>query len=228
MRPGGSSERRHHRPDGGPQLAQGPLSKKPQIITNRVVQSDAEAYEAAKSELRNLAQGIVLAKGRTIGVPDLQNRRHAVRLAGSESGSAGNMSSRRLRIRSAMVDIRPTSPAECKRARFLLSRLHRSARSRGKRKAMDTINGVVIGLVTQVQPARSRSSIPWLSDDHESDWIRIATAMSGNNRGSFLMPELRTRCCWHSTRANPRCPYVVGFLWNGQDVPPGQDSATGA
>ncbi|MGC2407109.1 MAG: hypothetical protein WA431_11940 [Candidatus Cybelea sp.] len=53
-------------------VAQGPLSKKPQIITNRVVQSDAEAYEAAKSELRNLAQGIVLAKGRTIGVPDLR------------------------------------------------------------------------------------------------------------------------------------------------------------
>ena len=53
-------------------IAQGPLSKKTQIITDRVVQSDAEALQAAKSELRNLAQGIVLAKGRTIGLPDLR------------------------------------------------------------------------------------------------------------------------------------------------------------
>ena len=30
---------------------------------------------------------------------------------------------------------------------------------------------------------------PWLDEQHESDWIRIATAMSGNNRGSCFMPE---------------------------------------
>lgn len=53
-------------------VAQGPLSKKAEIITDQVVQSDAEALEAAKSHLRNIAQSIVIGKGRTIGLPDLR------------------------------------------------------------------------------------------------------------------------------------------------------------
>jgi uncharacterized protein len=53
-------------------IPQGPLSKKPQIITDKVVQSNDEAIELAKSELRNLAQGIVLGKGKIIGLPDLR------------------------------------------------------------------------------------------------------------------------------------------------------------
>jgi uncharacterized protein involved in type VI secretion and phage assembly len=88
---------------------------------------------------------------------------------------------------------------------------------------MDTINGVVIGLVTQVQAGQIKVTYPWLSEDHESDWIRIATAMSGNNRGSFLMPELQDEVLLAVDQGNPRCPYVIGFLWNGQDSPPGQD-----
>ncbi len=88
---------------------------------------------------------------------------------------------------------------------------------------MDTINGVVVGLVTQVQAGQIKVTYPWLSEDHESDWIRIATAMSGNNRGSFLMPELQDEVLLAFDQGNPRCPYVIGFLWNGQDLPPGQD-----
>jgi phage protein D len=53
-------------------LTQTPLSKKTEIITDQIVQSNAEALGAAKSHLRNIAQSIVVAKGRTIGVPDLQ------------------------------------------------------------------------------------------------------------------------------------------------------------
>lgn len=88
---------------------------------------------------------------------------------------------------------------------------------------MDTIDGVVIGLVTQVQPGQVKVNLPWLADDQESDWIRIATAMSGNNRGSFLMPELRDEVLVAFDQGDPRLPYIVGFLWNGQDAPPGQD-----
>jgi phage protein D len=53
-------------------LEQGPQSQKTEIVTDMVVQSDAEATEAAKSRLRVIAQGIVTAKGRTIGLPDLR------------------------------------------------------------------------------------------------------------------------------------------------------------
>lgn len=88
---------------------------------------------------------------------------------------------------------------------------------------MDTINGVVIGLVTQVQPGQIKANFPWLAEDHKSDWIRIATAMSGNKRGSFFMPELQDEVLLAFNQGDMRLPYVVGFLWNGQDLPPGQD-----
>jgi uncharacterized protein involved in type VI secretion and phage assembly len=88
---------------------------------------------------------------------------------------------------------------------------------------MSTINGVVIGLVTQVQPGQVKVNFPWLDDQHESDWIRIATAMSGGDRGTFFMPELHDEVLVAFNHGNPRLPYIVGFLWNGQDQPPGQD-----
>jgi phage baseplate assembly protein gpV len=88
---------------------------------------------------------------------------------------------------------------------------------------MSTINGAVIGLVTQVEPGRVKVNYPWLDEHHESDWVRVATAMSGNGRGSFFMPEINDEVLLIFDQGNPRIPYVVGFLWNGKDEPPGQD-----
>jgi uncharacterized protein involved in type VI secretion and phage assembly len=88
---------------------------------------------------------------------------------------------------------------------------------------MSSLNGVVIGLVTQVQPGQVKVNYPWLDEQHESDWIRIATAMGGKGRGTFFMPELHDEVLLAFDQGDPRLPYVVGFMWNGQDTPPGQD-----
>jgi uncharacterized protein involved in type VI secretion and phage assembly len=88
---------------------------------------------------------------------------------------------------------------------------------------MSVINGVVIGLVTQVDAGRVKVNFPWLDDNHETDWIRVATAMSGNNRGTFFMPEVQDEVLVAFDQGNPRLPYVIGFLWNGQDATPATD-----
>ncbi len=88
---------------------------------------------------------------------------------------------------------------------------------------MNSINGVVVGLVTKVDVGKIKVNFPWLDDNHETDWIRIATMMSGNDRGSFFMPELNDEVLVAFDQGNPRIPYVVGYLWNGKDAPPGQD-----
>jgi uncharacterized protein involved in type VI secretion and phage assembly len=88
---------------------------------------------------------------------------------------------------------------------------------------MSNINGMVIGLVTQVDVGKIKVNFPWLDDNHESDWIRISTMMSGDNRGSFFMPEVKDEVLLGFDQGNPRIPYVVGYLWNGKDAPPGQD-----
>ena len=92
---------------------------------------------------------------------------------------------------------------------------------------MSKVNGVVVGLVTNVQdPAqngRIKVSFPWLDDQHETDWIRIATLMGGNGRGSFFMPEVNDEVLVAFDHGDVRFPYVVGFMWNGQDQPPTTD-----
>jgi uncharacterized protein involved in type VI secretion and phage assembly len=88
---------------------------------------------------------------------------------------------------------------------------------------MSNMQGVVIGLVTQVKPGQIKATYPWLDDQHETDWVRVAAPMSGNNRGGFLMPEVHDEVLLAFDQGNPRLPYAVGFLWNGEDVPPGQD-----
>lgn len=92
---------------------------------------------------------------------------------------------------------------------------------------MSKINGVVIGLVTNLadplQQNRVKLHFPWQDDGHETDWVRIATMMAGGGRGSMFMPEVNDEVLVAFEHGDPRFPYVVGFLWNGQDAPPGQD-----
>lgn len=92
---------------------------------------------------------------------------------------------------------------------------------------MSIINGVVIGLVTNVadplQQNRIKVHFPWLNETHETDWIRIATMMAGGGRGSMFMPVVNDEVLVAFEHGDFRFPHVIGFLWNGQDSPPGQD-----
>jgi uncharacterized protein involved in type VI secretion and phage assembly len=88
---------------------------------------------------------------------------------------------------------------------------------------MTPINGVVIGLVTKVDqdiPGRVKVHFTAHDEAHETDWIRIATAMAGKGRGSFLMPEVDDEVVVAFDHGDVRFPYVVGYLWNGPDEPP--------
>jgi len=83
------------------------------------------------------------------------------------------------------------------------------------------VNGVVVGIVTAVDAGQLKVNFPWLDEGHETDWIRIATAMSGNNAGSFFMPNVQDEVLVAFDHGDTRFPYVIGFMWNGQDLPPG-------
>jgi len=89
------------------------------------------------------------------------------------------------------------------------------------------ILGVVMGIVTNNQDpekmGRVRVKFPWLSDDHESWWARIATPMAGPNRGVYFLPEVDDEVLVGFEHGDVRYPYVIGSLWNGQDAPPGNN-----
>jgi uncharacterized protein involved in type VI secretion and phage assembly len=95
-------------------------------------------------------------------------------------------------------------------------------------------HGVVLGIVTNISDpenlGRVKVSLPWLADDYESHWARIAGPMAGPDRGLLLPPEVNDEAVIAFEHGDVRRPYIVGFLWNGQDKPPfegGVDSGPG-
>lgn len=88
--------------------------------------------------------------------------------------------------------------------------------------------GVAAALVTNNQDpqglGRVRLKFPWLSDDNESDWVRIATFMAGNQRGGYFLPEVGDEALVAFEHGDINRPYVIGFLWNGVDKPPEDNS----
>lgn len=86
------------------------------------------------------------------------------------------------------------------------------------------INGVVPGIITNNQDpnnlGRVKIYFPWLSDDNETDWVRIATLMAGNERGSFFLPEVDDEVLVAFEQGDINYPYVIGFLWNAEARPP--------
>ena len=86
------------------------------------------------------------------------------------------------------------------------------------------VYGVVVGIVTNNQDpeglGRIKVQYPWLSDEEESHWARLATLMAGPDRGSFYLPEVDDEVLLAFEHGDVRFPYVIGMLWNGQDTPP--------
>jgi uncharacterized protein involved in type VI secretion and phage assembly len=88
----------------------------------------------------------------------------------------------------------------------------------------DRVYGVVMAIVTNNQDpekmGRVKVRFPWLSDDNESWWARIASPMAGPNRGIYFLPEVEDEVLVGFEHGDIRFPYVIGALWNGQDSPP--------
>jgi uncharacterized protein involved in type VI secretion and phage assembly len=89
------------------------------------------------------------------------------------------------------------------------------------------IEGVVVGLVTNNQDpdgqGRVKVKFPWLSDQDESHWARLAAPMAGQDRGAYFLPEVDDEVLLAFEHGDARFPYILGALWNGKDAPPARN-----
>lgn len=87
----------------------------------------------------------------------------------------------------------------------------------------DRFFGVVVGIVTNNQDPdnmhRVKVRFPWLNQDHESNWARVATLMAGNGRGAYFLPEVDDEVLVAFEHGLIDQPYIIGSLWNGKDQP---------
>jgi uncharacterized protein involved in type VI secretion and phage assembly len=89
---------------------------------------------------------------------------------------------------------------------------------------MAKMNGVVTGQVVSTsdpdQQGRVQVSLPFLGGQNQSYWAPVATMLAGGNSGSWFMPEPGDEVLVAFNQHDVNHPYIVGFLWNGQDQPP--------
>lgn len=90
------------------------------------------------------------------------------------------------------------------------------------------MHGVAIGIVTNNQDpdglGRVRVRLPWLADNVESYWARVASPMAGNQRGLYYLPEVDDEVLVAFENGRPEAPVILGGLWNGKDKPPADNS----
>lgn len=86
------------------------------------------------------------------------------------------------------------------------------------------IYGVVVGVVTDNKDpeamGRVKVKLPWLAEEAESTWARVAAPMAGKERGTFWLPEVEDEVLLAFEHGDTSYPYVLGALWNGSDAPP--------
>ena len=92
---------------------------------------------------------------------------------------------------------------------------------------MSQINGVVVAQVVSVEDKEGEGRVkvryPWMGGNDEGYWAPVATMMAGGGRGAWFMPEDGDEVLVSFNQGKKEHPYIVGFLWNGEDRPPTTD-----
>ena len=189
------------------------------VATDRPHRSQAAVDAAARSAAERVGNASVTAEGATLGNPRIRpgsilsisvvgvpfNGRYAVT---SVAHRFTNQGFRSLFVVTGQLD------------HSLLALAGGNGRGPGRD---DRIAGVVVALVTNNDDperlARVKLKFPWLADEYESDWARIASPGAGPDSGLVMLPEVNDEVLVAFEHGDVRRPYVLGGMWNGRDTP---------
>ncbi len=189
------------------------------VVVDQPVATQQEADDLARSLMEEAVGSFVEAEGTCNGRSDLRAGK-TVRIAGLGPRfegqyyvTAATHAFQRERGHLVSFSISGRRPSAGQRA------LAGSPRDPAHR-----LTGVVVGIVTNNQDpdglGRVKVRFPWLADDEESHWARIAAPMAGAGRGFYYLPEIEDEVLVAFEHGDIHRPYIVGALWNGSDHPP--------
>ncbi|BAH40477.1 hypothetical protein GAU_3435 [Gemmatimonas aurantiaca T-27] len=85
-------------------------------------------------------------------------------------------------------------------------------------------SGVAVGIVESLEDptgqGKIRLSFPWMGPAMKSAWAPVSTPLAGKDRGCFMMPEVGDEALVAFEHGDFDHPFILGFLWNGSDLPP--------
>jgi len=213
----------------GAQTARAAFGQAESVVVDRPVNSQRQAEEIAKSVMDDIGTSFIEADGLCYNQPQLA--------AGDtiELKNIGN----RFNGKYILTSVTHTfSPAEGLSSQFVISGKEpatllsvlgggggggASSGSSASPKASPNAGNIVVGIVTDNKDPegmfRVKVKFPWLSDDIESFWARIASPMAGSGRGFHFLPEIDDEVLVAFEHGDISRPYVLGSLWNGKDLP---------
>ncbi len=206
----------------GGQVAQQAFGAAKSIAVQRPVATQAEADALAQALFDELNAAFVRAEGETIGNPELRPGKPV------QLGNVGQRFGGTYYLTEVIHEI---DARQGYRTRFKVSgRQADTLLDLISPRAPETRPWVCVGIVTNNQDpdgmGRVKVQFPWLDDQVESTWARVAAPMAGQGRGFYFLPEVNDEVLVAFEQGDVRRPYVLGVLWGGKDgLPSGGDGA---
>lgn len=194
----------------------------PHVAVDRPLSTQAAADTAASALAETLASAHAEASGVALGDPRIVPG-SAVAVTGAGTPFDGTYAVTAVRHRIDEGGYRTEFTVSGRAERSLLGLASGGATNGLHSAGGPPIYGVVVGQVTDVndpdQLGRVKLTFPWLSDDYESWWARVAQLGAGPRRGAVWLPEVGDEVLVAFEHGDSRRPYVVGQLYNGVDTP---------
>jgi uncharacterized protein involved in type VI secretion and phage assembly len=191
-----------------------------------LVLSEGEAKALAESTLNKQANAYLEATGTVVGKPDLKAG-DWVEIKGVGSRFSGKYLLSEVvhtyaGAKGFTTNFRISGQTPRGIVETLGSNSNSSSPSSSPTKA-DWATSIVVGIVTNNNDpdglGRVKVKFPTLGDQLESWWARIASPSAGKDRGLLMMPIANDEVLVAFEHGDPRRPYVIGSLWNGQAKP---------
>ena len=201
---------------------------KPFVVTDRVLATQQEAELAAKGIARQISSAMAEADGVAQGNPKVRAGA-ALSVSAVAAPFAGTWTVTGSRHAFDAKGYKTLFSVSGRQERSLLGLASMGATSGAPTAGGPPIYGVVVGLVTNIQDPdamhRVRMKFPWLSDDYETWWARMALPAGGDQRGMVWLPKEGDEVLVAFEQGDVRRPYVLGGLYNGTDVVPDIEGA---
>jgi uncharacterized protein involved in type VI secretion and phage assembly len=201
----------------------GAFGAPPYVVVDRPVTSQSEAETVAAAVAEQVAGAHAEAEGDATGDPQLTPGT-AVQVGAVGWPHDGSYVLTSARHCFDETGYRTEFTVSGRQERSLLGLASVGATKASHRATGPPVYGVVIGQVTDIADPddmfRVKVALPWLSDDYESWWARVAAPGAGNGRGLAWLPEIGDEVLVAFGHGDVRSPYVIGGLYNGVDAPP--------
>jgi len=203
------------------------LSLGRRVIRKKNIETSIDALTVAKSIMQEILEGLYEGSGDCIGIPDLR--------AGTYISiqNVGKRLSGMYRLRKVTHAIdeggyRTSFEVTQRSGTSFLPLLRKSVQETPSPNESEQFYGVAVAKVTnnadEESLGRVKVSCSWLSDTDESDWVRFATPMAGNQMGMYFLPEVGDEVLVAFEHGDLSNPVVIGSLWNPRVPPPTTNS----